>query len=333
MNKYISKENRISNILTNKGQKINLILNAIYLILFILASFAMFKFIYVFCNLVGAVVSGAPYEMIHEIKRMFPVLLLQIGLITLSFICHILSRSHNEKERSKTLFKSGIAMIAIGSISLVYFIVGLISNTYESLLESYPTLLFPLDYILLSIILLCIGIFFIVKKEFVISMLNEIPFEVEDKRKKVVKVLANIGISIVYFLILYAFSAFWYGLFIIDFKHGHVFYAIMLLLVLLFSFLEFFQFKFIYLGLKQEIRNEYLLKTSRITLIVNICIYLLWIVSMLMDHNGLNQAAYGVLAIEFTASVSIGTYLYFIVLVILPLIFYIIANVRNKKHD
>ena len=326
MKNYLSKDLRTVSSYSEKGKKSFLILNLISIALFILGSFAVFSSLYKFCNMIGSIVSGTPKAAIHEFIRVCPIIIAECALIYVAAFIHNWTAPKSEEKFNKNVKKNGIICVVIGAIIAFYVIVGIIAGLYHGLVEGYPTALFPLDLLIVGLAYLALGVCLLV---FGKKIKLDLPYE-DHKSNGFFGVLCTIQ----YMGTLYAFASFIYSFWVVDWSHGHIFYSLMLELILLIMIGMACVYKFIYCPLKKGEKNSFQILASASFLVLNVIVFVLYIVAFSNDVAAPSEAWYGILAIDFTASFNAVTYVYGLMIILTPLIALIrglVARAKEKK--
>lgn len=288
-------------------------------ILFICAGYAFFENLRTICNILGAIVCKSSWQAIDHLKRcgstiilLFGVLYLLTYLYRLFFYC--------EEKRNKIQKKGAIALISIGGVVLLYFVIGLCTRLYH-IYEGYPTILFPIDAILLSLIFIGLGIFFLLDKKVVqqFSMPGLIP---DVKRNYAVKILKVLAFVLSYFVACFSMYGLIMGPFIFDWRPYPI-WGILFLMMLL-AYLFFFGFKsFVVPFLKDELRKQICFKTAILMIAIGVVLVVLNTIAVFNYDNVACAVANGLLVISFTASFNAEYYIYAIALLASSLIMFI----------
>ncbi len=101
-----------------------------------------------------------------HILKVGPMFLSCFMLTYLLFAYYYLTHQPNEEKRAKTLKVNGLGFIIGGGLLLVLIIVNLILGNYEF---GYNSLIFPVDIILIDVVMLALGILITVKKSWVLE--------------------------------------------------------------------------------------------------------------------------------------------------------------------
>ena len=124
---------------------------------------------------------------------------------------------------------------------------------------------------------------------------------------------------------LYGFCGFFYSFFIVDFKHGYIFYTLAAMLVSLAALCSIAVWEFFFNNLIEEKRKELLLPLSIVSLIASLLIAIIYFVALKFNLDGPSNVGFGILPVAFSASVNMATLL----VVISPVIVSIVALVKG----
>ncbi len=323
MKNYLSKDLRSASSYSEKGKKSFLILNIISIVLFVIGSFAVFSSLYMFCNMIGSIVSGTPKAALHELIRVCPIIIAECGLVYVAAFIHNWTAPKSEGKFSKNVKKNGIICSVIGAIITLYVIVGVIAGLFHGLVEGYPTALFPLDLLFAGLAYIALGVCLLV---FGKKIKLDLPYS-DHKSNGFFGVLSTIQ----YMGTLYAFASFIYSFWVVDWSHGHIFYSLMLELILLIMVAMACVYKFIYCPLKKKEKNSFQILASASFLVLNMIVFALYLVAFSNDVAAPSDAWYGILAIDFTASFNAVTYVYGLMIILTPLIALIRGLVARAK--
>lgn len=320
--KYIDKSYRVTSNSSDNANRNFLIANIIQGCVFIAGAFAFFEALCLVCNMIGSIVCSAPYQALDELIRVLPILVVLFGFVFLNNAVHNYTTAKDKK-----VMRKAVAAIAIGGFALLYVIVGLFTGTYRSIVEGYPTALFPLDFMFLCLAYIGIGIGLIVLKNKQISF--EMP-ECQDNKGKIIKVFDNIFYTIFMMAALFGCAAVIYSTWVVDWAHGHTFFNIMLVLLFLTPVADVALWKYIFFPLKEEYKNPFQVRVGIIVLAINVLIFGLYLIALQNDPSAPNDAAFGILPVEYTASVNASTYIYGIVNLAGPIVAVVKGLVKRK---
>lgn len=324
MKKFFAKENFLFPSLEGKQKRQSLFVSCVLIVLFIFAAFTFFNALYCFADCVGSIVSGSADVAIKDLLRSLPIILSCFMSIWGILLVHASYRNASDERRIKSYKKNSIALIAMSGITILYTIVMRFTGKFHSLVEGSPSPLYPLDAILFSLFYLAIGVFTLI---YVLKLKEKLPYEVPTRGPIVKKArfIYCFGVSIWMLVALFGFSAFFIGLFIIDFKHGYQFYSIMLLIAYLLSPCFLAVWEFYFNELKEEKRKEFLLPLGIGSTALSVLVVALYFVSLGLNLDGPSNMGFGILPVAFAASVNIAT----MVVVATPLIVSIVALIKG----
>ena len=326
----VSKDNFLFSSLEGKQKKQSIFVSCLLIVLFIFASFTFFNAFYCFANIVGCIVSGSADVAIKDLLRSLPLILSSVMSIWAILLVHASFRNASEERRIKSYKKNSIALIAMSGVNILYILIMLIAGKFHSLVEGSPSPMYPLDALLFSLLYLAIGIFTLI---YVLKLKDKMPYEVPSRGPIVQKArfIYCFGVSVWMLIALFTFSAFFFGLFIIDFKHGYQFYSVMLLIAYFLSPLYLGLWEFYFNELKEEKKKELLLPLAAGATVVSLIVATLYFVSLGLNLDAPANIGFGVLPVAFAASVNIAT----MIVVLTPLIVSIVASIKalafNKK--
>lgn len=331
MKNYLSKEYRAYRSFSKEQKKVYWILGIVSAVLYILLAFSMFESLFVLCNGIGSIASGSPDVAIRDFLRMLPLFFVTGILTHLSIaLVNVINETSAEKRASR-IKKNSIEMIVIGAILFLYVIIMVIAKQYASLVEGYPFALFPLDgalFGLLAIILGVLGLLYL--KKYLPKHPFVLPYQVNNKG-----IARRIFDRIFYVLFLlgsaYSFAALVQSTYIIDWTHGHIFYSLMLDLTFLIAVFEFIDYRYYFMGLKEEYRVDAEGKMGLYVLIHGVVVFILYILAFSLDHDAPNVACFGLLPVEYTASMNGATYLYILFNIVPGLVAFIKSIIDKKK--
>lgn len=281
-------------------------------ICWVLGAWMLWEFVYELSHMIGAIVCRDAAYAIYELLRMLPMTLCMVAILFFNmFLLNAYTAKDIKKRAGNWKLISVFAMI-FGVAVIIYVIAGLISGRYISIIECFPTLLYPLDTILLAIIFI-IGSVWAWKYSGYLTSGSEaattLPFTV----CRFNPVLRNIGrfFCFISFLIsICAFAATCYGPFILDWCHGYVLFNIVFWLIYFSAFFMYFCYRFIYCNKNNEDKPAFLKKYSLIFLAANIILMILYVIIVNNNVEAPAQNAFGLLPIDFTASANVFHLIY-----------------------
>ena len=293
-------------------------------VFFAFAAFAFMNMLYCFADIIGSIVSGSADVAIQDLLRSVPIFLSFFMTQWFLLLIHAFFRHVSEEKLKASIKKNSIAIIIFAGVTIVYVIVGLITGRYLSFVEGSPSPLFPLDSVIYSVVFLALGILGLLYGS---KLREKIPYLVPLRGSIVRRGRFGYCLIIALWMLvaIYAFGAFWTGVFIIDFVHGYLAFSIALLVVFLVNWIFFAVWEFFYNQVKEEKRKDVLLPLAIIGLVVAIAAALFYFVALSFNLDGPSKVGFGVLPVAFAASVNIATLL----VVATPVIVSVVALIKG----
>lgn len=324
MKKFFDKDNFIYSSLELKQRRLSLCVSLVMIVAFVLSCFTFFNSIFVISDCVGSIVCASFDVSLKDFLRSFPIFLTFFMSVWTLLLCHAFYRNVSDDKRNNSLMKNSITLIVFGGVSILYIIVGLIVGKYLSLVEGSPSLLYPLDVFLYSLLFLAIGVCGLLYAK---KFSAKLPFVGPSRGPIVTKARFPycLGVTVWMLVSFFGFADFWIGWFIIDFVHGYAFYGVMLLLAMLLPSVLLGVWEFYYNELKEEKRKEFLLPLAICSLSVSVLVLVLYFVSLGTNLDAPSNMGFGVLPIAFAASVNMAT----LVVVFTPLIVSVVALIKG----
>ncbi len=323
MKKFFDKENFLFSGFDKKQKQQSLFVAIALMVFFVFASFTFFNALYCFSDIVGCFVSGSPDVAIKDFLRSLPIFLSTFMSIWTVLLLQASFRNV-EVRRLKSYKKNAIALLAFAGVNIIYVVVMTIMGKYSSLVEGSPSPLYPLDSILYSLLFVAIGVFTLI---YLKKLQEKLPYVAPSRGPIVMKVRGLYCTFITFWMLiaLFTFSAFFFGLFIIDFQHGYQFYSVMLLIAYALSFLYMLVWEFYFNELKEEKKKEFLLPLAIVGLALSVVVMALYFVSLGLNLDAPSNIGFGVLPVAFAASVNIATML----VVATPFIVSVVALIKG----
>lgn len=288
--------------LSEEGKRERLFYLILQTALFLLASFSMWEFLYELCNIIGSIVSGCPAQGIVQLVRMVPMILTAFSYVGMSIrVCRAYTAPSVEK-RARIWKRGGFTTIVVGALIAAYVIIGVIVGEYEKLVEGFFTPLFPLD--------LCVG-------GFLMMFYGVLSCDIYSKKITaegsalpcppasgcvVMRVIDRVFYFLGLCVSLCAFAACVYGLWVLDWTHGAVFFNVMLWLNYFTAAAMLAFYRYVFCEVKPEDRRTVQVRAGLIFFCVNLVLFALYLVSVQIYNEAPNQNAYGIIPIDFTAS-------------------------------
>ena len=332
MKNLFNKENFLFPSLEKKAKIQSLVVSILIIIFFIFSSFTFFNMLYAFSDELGSIVCGSMDVAIKDLLRSLPLFFSFFMSLWTLLLLHSVFRNVDERKRNASIFSKSIVIMSFAFVNIMYVIIGLIVGKYSSITEGSPSALYPLDSVLYSIFYLLIGACALV---YVLKFKDKLQYVVPNHGIIVRKarVVYSIFLNIFLLVALFGFASGVFSMFIYDFKHGHAFYGVALILIYLLSPLMLLVWEFYFNELKPEKKKEVYLPLSIISLSGSVVFVTLYMVALGTDRDAPSNAGFGMLPVAFAASVNIAT----LVMVFSPLIFSIVlfikALVSRKKAE
>ncbi len=314
------KENRNVSMMNKDAKKERMFYMILFFVVYTLAAFSMFEFMYELCNIIGCIVSGTPSEAIKELIRVLPMMLTTATFILICVFTHNAYVAVSADARKHIWKKNSIAVIVLAVIMFLYIIVQYITGLFK-FVSGGPTLLYPFDILLLSCGFIAFGYFGLKYVKVLETKKTLLPFGPK------VKGITKVFMVISFMIALFSSAAIFYSTYVMDWAHGNLFYNFMLIAAFGCAVLQFFMYKLVYCEAKNEFKVPATNKLGLKLLIFNVCIFALYLVSVEVENEAPNLNAFGLLPIEFTASFNAFLPLFGLNNIVAPLV----ATLRKKK--
>jgi hypothetical protein len=330
MKELFKKENRILASCDKKTWNQSFTLSILIILLFATCAGYFFDFVYMMCDIIGSIISSSSDIALRDIVRSLPYLSSTIGCIFVLGNLHILFRNYNKDITCKRIFKHSITIIVFGTISALAPLIGLGTKVYSSLIEGSPTDLYPLDQMLTGLVLIVIGVLSVI---ITTKLKNEINLSLPTRgvENKKCRVIANIGKGIWLLVALFSFSATIYFFKSIDLSNGYVFYSIMLFILFILPWVYMMIYEFHYLELKEEVRKEHDFIIGLVGTIISLVSIILFFISLSLNIDGPSNVGFGLLPVDFTASINVFNIIYPLTIVTVPMV-KLIQGIIYKKN-
>ena len=328
--KLFNRDNFVATGIDKKSKIHLLIITATLVATFVVTAFCAFDFIYVLCDVVGSVVSGSADVGIRDLIRSLPILFTLIGSSNIFVMFHYIYRNVSNEKRSRGVMYNSIASICLGVITIAYIVIGTITGVYSKLVTGYPSVLYPLDSLLGGLLIIAVGVLFLlwnVKYQEKLPYVGpNMPKGVKGVEKPFHHVLLGLWIACA----LYGLSAVVHSTYIVDWTHGHVFYSVMLVIMFALPVLYLMTWEFYYNQLKEENRKN-LLFVAICGLCLSIVVVGLYALAYNLDPQAPDLACFGILPVDYTASINAATYIYSVCNLAVPAMVLIKALIIYKK--
>lgn len=309
-------------------------------ICWVLGAWMLWEFVYELSHMIGAIVCRDAAYAIYELLRMLPMTLCMVAILFFNMFLLNAYIAKDIKARAGNWKLISVFAMIFGIAVIIYVIAGLISGRYISIVECFPTLLYPLDTILLAIFFIIGSIWaykysgYLLPKDSSGSLATDAPAASDAPAAfdapaasdapaattalpfavcRFNPVFRNIGrfFCFLSFLVsICAFAATCYGPFILDWCHGYILFNIVFWLIYFSAFFMYFCYRFIYCKKSNEEKPAFLKKYSLIFLLANIILMVLYIVIVNNNVEAPAQNAFGLLPIDFTASANVFHLIY-----------------------
>ena len=319
MNGLFAKENRIAATLSDSGKTEHRMYSLAAAALFLLTAFLLWEFVYEFCNMIGSVVSGSPEQALVELLRVLPLVLLTVDCLCLSVHLQRARFAPSAKARVRQWARLGRSAVVLGILVVLAILCGEFTGGYETLIEGNPTPWFPLDVCLGGVLSIMFGHFTALRKEQIADRASELPFDSKESSGfraglgRVLRVLC-------YMAGLCGFAACVFSTYVMDWRHGYLFFNVVLVLNYFTAFAMVFLYRFGYQELKSELAPSAGRKLALGFLVINAALLVLYFVAVEIQNEAPNQNAFGILPIEFTASFQAFPFIYGINNIAAPLV-------------
>lgn len=304
MKEFFDRDYRFAAGLSAKGRKERRFYLIMSVILFIPAAFTLWEVNYELWNMVGSIACASFDQAFVELTRMLPLFLTAAAYVVMLIYTHGAYRAGSERSRRNKWSAGGIAVIILGAVITVYVPVGVAVGKYGKLIEGYISPLFPLDVMLGGVMFIGLGILSVHYSKVLTEKLSELPF-VTDRSRIGLRfckfgLLRCLGLLIVLCSFAGSVRAAW----VLDLKHGYVLFGIMLWLNYLIPFVMYLVYRYIFCELKAELRGKASIKFGCFFLAVNLIIFILYNITLQIWNEAPNVTAFGLLPIDFTASMN-----------------------------
>ena len=332
MKKFFNKENYVFTSLDKNAKRQSILASILLIASFICAAFSFMNMLYAFSECIGSITCASFDVAGKDFARSLPLFLLFFMSMWSLLLFHGIYRNVNEEKLIKSLMKNGIAICSFALVNIVYVFIGSLAGVYVSVVEGNPSPLYPLDTVIFSLIFALIGVSAIMyrlnlHKKFECVLPTRGPIVQKGR------FVYCFFVAIWTLIVLFSFSDFVYGLFIIDFLHGYVFYSLMFLLVLLLNVALLVVWEFFFNEFSEENRKEFLLPLGIVGTAVSGLVISLYFVALGTNLDAPSNVGFGVLPVAFAASVNIATLL----VVFTPLIVSVACLIKGllvrKAHN
>lgn len=291
----LSKENKICSELTPATKKGHAFYTILTCGLFIIGAFTFWEFVYELCHMIAAAVSNTSQYSVYEAFRMLPLILTALAEVYMAVYCFDAYRALTQAKAAKIWKVNGVITVILGIIISGYVVFGVVSGQYAGFIEGFISSLFPLDFLIGGVLMILYGVLAIAYGKAIGKGHKGYVSCCVKGRFRPFHILS-------YMITISSFAACVYGLFIIDFSHGAIFFNVMLWLVFFMAVLQAYAYRFIYAEQKYENKPRASRNLGLIFFLANVVVFALYIISFKMYPQASVDNVYGVLPIEYTAS-------------------------------
>ena len=300
--KYLfDKQSYLAADMSGKAKRENLFYTVLQIVLFLLAAFSMWEFLYELCNIIGAIVSGCPAQAVVEAVRMAPMILTAFTYVYLNIWLLRAYRAATPEKRVSAWKVNGIITAVVGLCIALYIVIGLITGEYDRLVEGFLSPLFPLDLMLGGVLFIAYGVVSFLYGRKLEKQPSELPCGVKFGFS-IVRGIDKVFYFLGFCVALCSFAACVYGIWVLDWTHGAVPFNIFLWLNYFTAFLMAVSYRFVWVNLKEEFKPRAEVLLGIFFLILNILLYAGYTVCVNVWNEAPNLNAYGIVPIDFTAS-------------------------------
>lgn len=272
-------------------------------VLFVTGAFAFWQFFYNLANMVGAIVCASPDMALYELKRMLPLFLSAFLLVALGIMVHHAYIAPSVEKRiaiwRNISLTSGITGVVITGI----VVNGRLTGIYVRAVEGGATLLFPLDIAIGGVVFFLLGVLSVRYVAYLKEAGSSLPC-IRTHCAAVWRVTGRFFCMIGYIIALCSLAACIYGLRIMDWSHGGIFFNVMLWIEYFTVVLQAVVYRFVFTDKEEALRAGTMKRLGGSFLAVNIVMLVLYLVSLQIYNEAPNLNANGILPIEFTWNVN-----------------------------
>ncbi|MBO5077223.1 MAG: hypothetical protein J5584_06485 [Clostridia bacterium] len=330
MNSFFDRNNFVHSEQGGKQKRQSILVTLCVIVFFVLSAITFMNFLYCLSDCVGSIVCGSPDVAIRDAIRSCPIFLSFFVTLSGLMTSHTFYRNENREILAKKAKKHALIGIVIGALIIVYTMVLRIAGRYLSLVEGAPSRLYPLDAVIYAVVFIALGVFVLIyvkhdaQKQLFFGV-SRAP--VQSKGRGVRSFFRSFWLLVA----LYGFCGFFYSLFIVDFRHGYVFYSVAMMLVSLMAFFTIAVWELFYNNLTAAARKKYTLPLALVSLAVSVVSTVIYFIALKGNLDGPSNVGFGLLPIAFSASVNFATLL----VVAMPLVVSVTAVVKgiHRKHN
>ena len=330
MNNIFDRSNFVHSEQGGKQKRQSAFVTLCVIVFFVLSAITFMNFLYCLSDCVGSVVCASPDVAIRDAIRSCPIFLSFFAALSGLMVAHTFYRNESREILAKKARKHAMIGIVIGALIIVYTIVLRITGRYLSLVEGAPSRLYPLDAVIYAVICIGLGVAVLayVKKDSKTQcFFGPSRAPLQKKGRGVRSVFRAVWLMVG----LYGFCGFFYSLFIVDFRHGYLFYTAAMMLTSLVAFMTVAVWELLYNNLTAAARKKYMLPLALVSLAVSVASAVFYFIALKGNLDGPANVGFGLLPIAFSASVNFATLL----VVAMPLIVSVTALIKgiHRKHN
>ena len=325
-----NREHFVCTSFDKKAKVQNIIVSVVLAVVFTVAALCTFNFFYVLCDVIGSIVSGSPDCAIRDLLRSLPILLTLLGVCHVFIALHYVRRNVSEEKMTKGLLYNSFAAIAFGGATILFVVIGLFTGIYSKIVTGYPSALYPLDALLGALAIVCVGVCALLWNKLFKEKFPYVVPNRADTAKGVEKIFHHVFVGIWTICALYGLAAVINSTYIVDWTHGHVFYSVMLVIMFILPAIYLGIWEYYFTELKEENRNNMLL-ISIVGTCISVLVVGLYALAYNLDPQAPDLACFGILAVDYTASVNAATYIYAVCNLAVPVTSLVKAILLNKK--
>lgn len=297
-----------------------LVLLVLESLLYILLSFILITALGSFNNFLGSTDS--------VLKRMLPFYLSVISLVYLLIVLHLIIFPKDSRKLQLTYRINGIILAGLSFFAVLLTIVNLIDKTYASIVSGVLSPLFPLDYLLLDLLILGGSIYLILAGFRYKEDPNQIYYPYQGGMTK--KVFSSFFLGFFFIISAYLTGAFLIEIFIANYGSSTWFAALMMWILLGIPGGLFFYHEWFYMD-KAFFDRPKKKKVSLICLLISVFFSLAFIIALLIKPNFIVEDATALFPIDYMKSWNLAPYLLSLMAILPPFCFFL-TTIKKKEQ-
>ena len=329
MENIFKPENRLVSTLSPEARKERRFYLILSFLIFAISAYPIWQFLYIFCDLIGSIVSGSPNVAIKDAIRMMPQIISSIGLVHMGVYAHCAYRATSAKKRISAWKINGLISLTLGVCNILYVVIGKNTGIYYAFIETSANILYPLNMIFGGIVLIAYGYFAYFYGKRLESKGSNLPFY-NDKRNGHLRRFDHVFYTIGYLVFLCSASACVLCFYVLD-LNNYIFFNIMVFITYFVAVVQAFFYRYAYIELKEGIREKITFKAALIALVVNFVLFAIYMITLQCCNEAPDQNATAVMPIDFAASVNAFMAVFLLNNVVAPLAALIKGVCINKK--